>query len=808
MSVSCAANLMKDPTTCGDMSNHTRITVNFAAGSAQKDSIAQTYFNDMSWLMLESWINLMAQGEQIVLHKPAKGIECSDPSLGLTFLNTRLQDGQSVLSEASQASRASDQREVMTGNETRDQIANDTCIESQCDDVGDVRPVSSMFEDVDLSWFDAELLDLTVGTFGDMTSFNASIPAHDKTGDNQDSTLTNNCSLGPSFSNRSEAYRRCAWTSWNPSRYQHSFHGQDVINLGAGSRRERTTLLMKASTGRMIGSTLDDACRDSLLVLVTAMKISHFSIHSFPPAELLNDLVRFFFIRESASLASCFHPGTFSCYQARPELLLGIIAAGAVIVPERRIQVTGLVMHEILRRAMPQLYESDNSTTRDLQALQAYFRALEVGAWSGLKRKTEIACSFMQPGYTMLFQAGAFSSPTEQELTGDLGQGAEGLDAVWKSWAMKESLKRLAIRAFIHDSQVSMAYFQAPAISYAELNMAVPYPPSVWFAEGRNEWRQELLHCTRGSRRLLLTEVLADVTVLETCRGQADLPLCCFTAIHALANQVWDLQQQFTLLFSAPETKRCRMDSWCMNRQRDLYQDLITIRMYCERHVAHYEIHLLLEYVMMVLHAPMAHIQRFAGREGENEARRVAPIVSEWKQSSAARVAIWHAGQVLRRARQFPPTTLQSFYAVATYHAALVLWTYSILGNQSSKQGEIVVPNGMSRNGSTDESSMTPIMLDGEENDDSRAFCILGHGTPGLSHSAYTGVTSTFYTLADPTLIMQLSADTLRSNLLSTDHAPPLLICNLIGLMEDLGSSLGSLSTAPSSHTDITGSTG
>ncbi|KAI1067127.1 hypothetical protein LB506_003868 [Fusarium annulatum] len=779
MSVSYAAGLMKDPTTFGDMSNLTRITDNFTVGSAQKDSIAQTYFNDMSWLMLERWINLMAQGEQIVLHKPArlayerkqsaaKGIECS---------------------EASQASRASDQREVMTGNGNRDQIANYTSIESQFDDVGDVHPVSSMFEDVDLSWFDSGLLDLTIGTFGDMTSFKASIPAHDEAGENEDPTLANNHSLGPSFGNRSEAYRRCAWTSWNPSRYQHSFHGQDVINLGAGSRRERTTLFMKASTGRMISSTLDDACRDRLLVLVTAMKISRFSIHSFPHAELLNDLVRFFFIQESASLASCIHPGTFSCYHARPELLLGIIAAGAVIVPERRIQVTGLVMHEILRRAMPQLYESDNSTTRDLQALQAYLRALEVGTWSGLKRKSEIASSFMQPGYTMLFQAGAFSSPPEQELTGGLDHGAEGLDAVWKAWAIKESLKRLAIRAFIHDSQVSMAYFQAPAISYAELNMAVPYPPSVWFADGYNEWRQQFLCCTSGSRRLLLAEVLADVTVLDNCRGQADLKLYCFAAIHALANQVWDLQQQFTLLFSVPEAKRRRMDSWCMNRQRDLYQDLITIRMYCERHVAHHEIRLLLECVMMTLHAPMAHIQRFAGKEGEGEARRVAPIVSEWRQSSAARVAIWHAGQVLRRARQFPPTTLQSFYAVATYHAALVLWTYSILGNQSSKQGEIVVPNGMSRNGSTDESSLTPVMLDGEENDDSRAFCILGHGTPGLSHSAYTGVTRTFYTLADPTLIMQLSVDTLRSNLLSTDHAPPLLICNLIGLMEDLCSS-------------------
>ncbi|KAF4501816.1 hypothetical protein FAGAP_1960 [Fusarium agapanthi] len=665
-----------------------------------------------------------------------------------------------------------------------------------------------MFEDVDFSWFDSGLLDLTVGASGDMTSFDVAVATHDKTGENEDSTLTNNHSLGPSFSSRSAAYQRCAWTSWHPSRFQHSFHGQDVINLGAGSNRERTTLLMKASTGRMIGSTLDDACRDHLLVLVTAMKISHFSIHSFPPAELLNDLVRFFFIQESASLVPSIHPGTFSCYHARPELLLGIIAAGAVIVPERRIQVTGLVMHEILRRAMGQLYESDNSTTRELQALQAYLRTLEVGAWSGLKRKTEIACSFMQPGYTMLFQAGAFSSPPDQEFAGGLEYGAEEPDAVWKAWSMRESLKRLAIRAFIHDSQVSMAYFQAPTISYAELNMSVPYPPSVWFAEDSKEWRQEFLCCTSGSRRLLLTEVLADITVLESCRGQTDLQLCCFAAIHALANQVWDLQQQFSLLLSAPEAKRRRMDLWSMSRQRDLYQDLIAIRMYCERHVAHHEIRLLLEYVMMALHAPMAYIQRFSGREGESEARRVAPVVSEWRQSPAARLALWHAAQVLRRARQFPPTTLQNFYAVATYHAALILWAYSALGDQNSIQAEIVISGDISRSGSDVNSSTTLFMLDGEENDDTRAFCTLGHGTPGLSHPVHPGVTRTFCTLDDPALTMRLSADTLRSNLLSTDQAPPLLVYNLIGLMEDLGASLGCTSAAGSSRTDIPGSTG
>jgi hypothetical protein len=199
----------------------------------------------------------------------AKGIKCSDPSFGLTLINPRSQERQNSSSGGSQESRTLD-HQGKTGNENRDRTVNNTGIEPQCADTGDLCPVSSIFEDMDFSWFDSGLLDLTMGTPGDMGSSDSTLAAHDKTGENEGTTLTNNGSPGPSFSSWSEAYRRCAWTSWHCSRFQHSFHGQDVINLGRGSRRERTTLLMKSSTGRMIGSTLDDACRDRLLVLVTA----------------------------------------------------------------------------------------------------------------------------------------------------------------------------------------------------------------------------------------------------------------------------------------------------------------------------------------------------------------------------------------------------------------------------------------------------------------------------------------------------------------------------------------------------------
>lgn len=46
-------------------------------------------------------------------------------------------------------------------------------------------------------------------------------------------------------------------------------------------------------------------------------------------------------------------------------------------------------------------FEKSNAVTRDLKALQAFMLSLEVGMWSGFKRKMEIAESFLQPLLTV-----------------------------------------------------------------------------------------------------------------------------------------------------------------------------------------------------------------------------------------------------------------------------------------------------------------------------------------------------------------------------------------------------------------------
>lgn len=104
------------------------------------------------------------------------------------------------------------------------------------------------------------------------------------------------------------------------------------------------------------------------------------------------------------------------------------------------------------------------------------------------------------------------------------------------------------------------------------------------------------------------------------------------------------------------------------------------------------------EMFMVALHVDLNQLQSFAGKAGEEEARRASAHFLHqdhdpgtgregngaggggWVRSTDARYAVWHAGQVFRVARGLPPTGLRGFNAMAVYFASLTLWVYGLLG--------------------------------------------------------------------------------------------------------------------------------
>jgi hypothetical protein len=219
---------------------------------------------------------------------------------------------------------------------------------------------------------------------------------------------------------------------------------------------------------------------------------------------------------------------------------------------------------------------------------------------------------------------------------------------------------------------------------------------------------------------------------------------------------------------------------------------------------------------MMSLHVALDDIQLFAGRAGEDEARRIYPQIRTWTQDSESRKAVWHAGQVFHHAKKFEKTRLRDFYAVAMYHATLVLWVWGMVTSGTSRQSGLATPVGTNMPHQqhhqqqqqqhqpslqaalfTHSKSQARVILDAPETKSTKAFIQLSHGTPGLQNAirppnempearpSYTS--EVFCSLFDSRDVMATAAGVLRGNFPHSKGALPPLVGNLASLLDDLG---------------------
>lgn len=94
----------------------------------------------------------------------------------------------------------------------------------------------------------------------------------------------------------------------------------------------------------------------------------------------------------------------------------------------------------------------------------------------------------------------------------------------------------------------------------------------------------------------------------------------------------------------------------------------------------------------MYLHVNIDLIARFAGKCGETAANNAYTHLSPWSQTKEARIAICHAGQVVRAARHIPPYQIRGPDSFMLYHAIMVLWTYSMMVRDRAKKTGTTTP--------------------------------------------------------------------------------------------------------------------
>ncbi|KAJ5917213.1 hypothetical protein N7466_010767 [Penicillium verhagenii] len=598
-------------------------------------------------------------------------------------------------------------------------------------------------------------------------------------GDLQDTQLENH----QSASRRAAAFQRSFWL-WTPEKNQHAFSEERRIPLRDGDdisekHRDRLEILR-------IPGGLSMQARDDIFKLVVRTAGSRVSVSTFPSAEYLDTLIKVGIAKRTETDA-WIHPYTFYNQKLRPELLTSLVAAGCVCCGLSSINKTGILLQEISRVSLAQLVEDDNSVLRDLQWLQASMLWLDIGIFSGYKRKMQIAESYLQPLVTAFRRAAAYDRSTYSAITPySAGDDDELLNKSWHEWVRQESFKRLAYHLFGHDVEAAMAMNRPALTSNTELTLPFPAARDLWLAPTASAWQTLWISKYRVMEMsdLSLRDLLSDPSLITHIPVEVDFDIARSALLHGLATQVWEFRQHMVLSQGNRTESRAIARLWLQSRHDDLYMTLKSIQDTSSSPPA---VRILLnEFVMMYLHIDVDAIQRFVGKLGELDACRAYPGLRDWSNTKEARSAIWHAGQVLRAARCVATHQLRGFDAMAIYHAALVLWVYGVLQCGETKRPEVNTPM-------SEEDLPSLISLDGPEDQKSKAFLAHGLGRPGLtmaqSRSGHDEDFRVFCQLSKPRLVMAVAKQVLEGNCpcpFPEDSLPP-MIQNLCELLEDLG---------------------
>lgn len=313
-----------------------------------------------------------------------------------------------------------------------------------------------------------------------------------------------------------------------------------------------------------------------------------------------------------------------------------------------------------------------------------------------------------------------------------------------------------------------------------------------------------------------ISEIMHCIDVLEELEEFIDIELCYNAILHGYWGQIWGYRE--AVRFYALSKDKGSERLWLKSQHQGLYSDLSVLTTFIytsDYHSNHLTI--VLELFLMILHVSPDELQKYAGKCGEEEARRAAASLEEnWANTPEARHACWHAGQVIANARRLPPTSLRGFNAIAVYLASLTLWVYGLFYPSSFPDGggepDLLQPGGHHQHhhhhhhhqGSTSKraspsrgrSTTRFVLLDGEETRDTKAFLQFDRGVPALQPSSRGGPVEP---LSDPGRILSVARDVFRGNYPVLSEPLPPLVESLGNLLRDLGSGVaGRASRLPS----------
>ncbi|KAJ3485822.1 hypothetical protein NLG97_g6741 [Lecanicillium saksenae] len=556
------------------------------------------------------------------------------------------------------------------------------------------------------------------------------------------------------------------WTE-SPWRWQPKDHDTGYTELGhmpvSNSQAAKMHLKRGASHAvRVSLEKLEQSGRDRLLsVMLSTCKTDSSRNQvaaSFPTVELMDGMIHIFLAAHACQVSGWIHFPTFKLNEQWPEWIGTAAAAGAVSTPVPTLRKFGFAVQEAIRITIPSRFEANNTAIQNLGLVQSLILWEDIALWSGNRRKMEIAeCHLVIP-VTMMRYRGKFQRANYPLVEVNPSDEGEELEEKWKAWVAREQWKRLVFHCYLREAQASMTTLTNPCMSYGELTLPLPESRELWFAANAMDWKAKYMerHSGQTKRPPSLGDLFYDVSKLPANASRLDLQLSISIFLHGF----WSLILEYRQLCAVHRTR-----SYISNmstptglllnsRHQELVRELQNFQLVAgDWPDMSAQEQVVLYLLQMNLHVSLDDLQLFSGKEGEEQARRIYPVLQQWAASTASRTAVFSAGQILRCAKMFPPDHLNGFYAVAVHHAALALWAYGVVNRANRQQtmtsqyayGNAVDPRALVR-GAAKEAS-----------------------------------------LQDTRACMEISQEILRANVSHGKEATPPIVENLCHLIQQLG---------------------
>jgi hypothetical protein len=354
------------------------------------------------------------------------------------------------------------------------------------------------------------------------------------------------------------------------------------------------------------------------------------------------------------------------------------------------------------------------------------------------------------------------------------------------------SFCRLALTLFSRDTRSSISLLNQPLISYAELSADLPLSKDLWLAKTATEWKNSYLSMFNEPNERLpsIRSCVDDTSPIFKYQHNIDVQMTLIVIVSCIWRLIWQYREMKATL-NSPTIPGSLNSGLTAN---SLHQDISHSMQHLSLNAREWnggmkpEARLLLEQCLMHLYVSLEEVQLLAGKEGEEEARKAFPFLSAWAESPESRKAIFHAGQVLRAAKQHTGHLLRDASAVAVYHAGLTFWAYSVLSKSIPNLDE---HQNRSQPGSMPRGvgSRNVVQLDGEDSPEVQRFLVLGKGIPSIRRWVQGEEMHTEHniSLSDPINIMAAITSILwKKNGDDEKRCPPLVV-NLSKLMSSLG---------------------